>query len=185
LLDGIAVEQAKNEQGADAGIRLQTAFWVQRRDEEYGWWGVVSAGEAPKKPLFKTTFADAILLPSGLYDVYWKQDYEHDPMLVAAGVDVRAGGVSTTSATAGIQLRLAPDPPQLDAEYGWWGVVKSGDAAKKRVNWWTGRFDQPLLVAPGTYDVVWQKDYHAATQSVKTVDVKPGELLEVELVIDS
>ena len=62
--------------------------------------------------------------------------------------------------------------------------MKPGDnTEKKRVNWWKGRFDQPLLVAPGAYDVVWKKDYGAEIQSVKTVHVQSGGLPEVEFVI--
>jgi hypothetical protein len=33
---------------------------------------------------------DALLLPPGIYDVYWMQDHEHPPILVAECVKVNA-----------------------------------------------------------------------------------------------
>lgn len=164
----------------NSGIRLKVQFWVPQRDAQNGWWGVVRAGESPDKPAYTTQPAEVFLLPPGQYDVYWKQDFYHQPMLLVSGITLDHAQVAKVQASSGIRLRLAPNARDLDAYYGQWGVVASGGKSNELLNWAKGRSDQPLLVPPGIYDIIWQQDDAHEPESVKQdVTVKEHALIEV------
>lgn len=80
---------------ADTGVRLDVAEWVPARDPDYGWWGAVRAGDPPDKRVNWSQGADALLLPAGVYDVYWVQNYAvlDAPLLLARRLQVGASGV--------------------------------------------------------------------------------------------
>jgi hypothetical protein len=144
---------------ADSGLRLALADWVPPPNPNYGWWGAVPAGGAADAPVNWTRSAAALLLPPGAYDVYWVQEYvtRDRPVLLAAGVAVTAGAVTTVAADSGLRLALADWVPPLDPNYGWWGAVPAGGAADAPVNW--TRSEAALLLPPGAYDVYWVQNY--------------------------
>lgn len=78
----------------NSGIRLE----VTNRIPGFGYnghWGVVPAGEQAD-PLFQWSSSPGHLpLAPGRYDVYWKQDYWHEPQLVESGVTVKRETVET------------------------------------------------------------------------------------------
>jgi hypothetical protein len=85
LAQGIAVEPGKLVTlKADSGVRIEVADWVPPRDETYGWWGAVNAGDSADERVNWTKSAEALLLPPGSYDIYWAQDYQtrDRPMLL-------------------------------------------------------------------------------------------------------
>ena len=170
--------------GATSGLKLEVAPWVPKRDASYGWWGVVRAGDKPNQRVQWTNAADALLVAPGTYDVYWNQDYDHQdsPLLLAAGVELKDGQAPTVSATSGLKLKVPANTPPLDTGYGWWGVVAAGAAPDQRIQWDKGRLDQPLLVAPGTYDIAWKQDYSHPPQTVaQGVKVEAGNMNEVQV----
>ena len=144
---------------ADSGVRIEIAAWVPPRDKDYGWWGAAVAGGPPDKRVNWTKSADALLLPPGNYDVYWVQDYDtrDTPIQLASAVSVGAGKVETVGAKSGMRLDVADWVPARDKDYGWWGAVKAGDPADKRVNWSKGA--DALLLPAGVYDVYWVQTY--------------------------
>ncbi|MFZ5792697.1 MAG: hypothetical protein ACOY3L_18555 [Pseudomonadota bacterium] len=188
LAAGVTVEAGKvTAVRADAGIKLDLADWVPPFTDSSGWWGVTVAGDAPKKSdaiNWTKNPAAPLLLPPGSYDLYWVQGYDtsDQPMRLAAGVTVEAGKVTAVRADAGIRLKPAATAPAFGDSSGWWGAVPGGGAADKRVNWWKGRADAPLLLAPGSYDVFWRQDYSQEPErKVKSVAVAPGQLVEIDL----
>jgi hypothetical protein len=79
----------RTDLAADTGIRLEVAEWVPKR-EYTGWWGASVSGLPPEQRANWSKTHDALLLPPGIYDVYWMQDHEHPPILVAECVKVNA-----------------------------------------------------------------------------------------------
>ena len=168
---------------ASSGIKLEVAPWVPQRDKAYGWWGVVLAGDNPDQRVQWSNIEDVLLVVPGTYDVYWNQDYDHltQPLLLAAGIEVKEGEARAVSAASGLKLKLPAGTPPLDAGYGWWGVVPAGAAPDERVQW-ARAFDQALLVSPGTYDIVWKQDYDHPPQTIaEGIQVEAGTLYEVEV----
>jgi hypothetical protein len=159
---------------ADAGIALEIAPWIPKREERQGWWGAAAVGGGSKDPINWSRDQDKILLPPGTYDVYWKHDFDHQPFLLAGGVVVRSGESAKVKATTGIALEVPAETPPLDAQYGWWGVVPVGTDPSTPLNWCKARFDQPLLVPPGRYDVVWKQEYQQPAVVVKEAVVIAG-----------
>jgi hypothetical protein len=185
LAAGVKVESGQVASvRADSGVKLEVASWVPARDDGYGWWGAVRAGDSPKKPLHWSKAATALLLVPGEYDVYWVQDYDNrdNPLRLAAGVRVDSGQVASVRADSGVMLKVPADTPALDASYGWWGLVRAGGGPDDRVHWSKGRFDLPLLALPGTYEVFWKQDYDSKPEWRATgVAVAAGDLTQVEL----
>lgn len=61
-------------------------------------------------------------------------------------------------------------------------MVPAGAAPDERVQWDKERFDQALLVSPGTYDIVWKQDYdHPAQTIAEGIHVEADKLYEVEV----
>jgi hypothetical protein len=176
LASGVEVEQSKLAVAdAGSGIRLQVASWVIPFGYA-GRWGVVRAGDAPGKWVHWTSSTDPLMLPPGRYDVYWVQDNYHEasPLLVATAVEVAHGKLVEVPVNSGVQLQLSPGSPALDAFSGWWGVVPAGSSdPEKTLNRWAARSDLPLLVPPGTYDVIWNQG-----GSGKPVRIKQGAVVE-------
>jgi hypothetical protein len=149
---------------ADAGVRVQVAAWVPKRDNDYGWWGAVKAGaQARTADLvnFSRT-ADALLLAPGKYDIYWVQDFDtrDHPMQLASGLTIGAGAVATVAADSGVRLQVASWVPKRDKDYGWWGAAKAGTAQPRTadlVNW--SKSADALLLPPGQYDAYWVQDF--------------------------
>jgi hypothetical protein len=169
---------------ADSGVKLEVASWVPERNGSYGWWGAVRAGDTPDKPLQWTRSATALLLVPGEYDVYWVQDNDNrdNPLRLAAGVKVDSGQVASVRADSGVKLKVPADTPALNASYGWWGLIRAGGGPDDRVHWSRGRFDLPLLVPPGTYDVFWKQDNEQPPERKKQgVAVGAGQLVTVDL----
>lgn len=182
-LSGVAIaDEGAVTSGFNSGIRLKVAVWVPNRDAGSGWWGVVPPGW-PAKLALSTKSGEAFLLPPGKYDVYWAQDYTRNdkPLLLAQGVEVKESELSVVHANSGIKLDVPAGTEPLDPYTGWWGAVPSGGKLENRVNW-SNKFDQPLLVPPGTYDIHWQQNYSHNSEKVKDqVIVKKEALIEVKI----
>ncbi len=175
-----AADEGSSSAPLDSGIRLEVAPWVPPRDSS-GWWGVTRTGEAPSKPLHSTKDADTLRLPPETYDVYWVQDYDTSgrPLLLASGVKVEPGRVTTVSANSGIQLEVAPWVPPRDNS-GWWGVTRAGEAPDKRLHW--SKTADSLVLPPGTYDVYWVQDYDTSGKPLllaSGIRVEAGQLEKV------
>ena len=80
---------------ADSGVVLQIGDSVPQRNSDYGWWGAVQAGEPPDKQVNWSKTASALLLPPGIYDLYWKQAYDSKPTAFGRGVKVSRGAMAT------------------------------------------------------------------------------------------
>lgn len=171
---------------ADSGILIEVADWVPARDASYGRWGAVRAGQQPPIKTFInwSTKDDKLLLPPGAYDIYWVQDYYHDPFLLKAHVDASAARLVTIQADTGIQLKVPGAVPPMDKDYGFWGALPTGQAATIPTIRSVGRFDRPLLVPAGTYDIVWKQNYNEPIVVLKKGIVVPADAkspLEVEV----
>jgi hypothetical protein len=168
---------------ADSGIALDIARWVPARDETYGWWGASPAGGNPREPVNWSRGDRALLLVPGSYDVYWVQDYDQRdaPLRLAAGLNVAPGKVATVAVRSGIALKLPAGAPALDATYGWWGISPAGAPVDGNpLIFSKGRFDRPLPVPPGTYDVLWKQDYDSKAKKIGlTIVVELGVLVEI------
>jgi hypothetical protein len=182
LLAGkVRVEENQVAQvSASSGIRLTVAPWVRQPDEN-GWWGAVPAGESADKKIHSSRSAGAFVVPPGEYDVYWKQDFQHQPMLLAGKVRVEENRVAEVNASSGIRLKVPLDTPALDSKDGWWGLVRTGGKPEEPIHWSKGEFDQPLLVAPGVYDIVRKQNYRHKPDTIETgTVVKENVLIEVK-----
>jgi hypothetical protein len=185
LLAGkVNVEQGRfTTISADSGLRLDEAEWVPAFGYA-GYWAAVRSGDALDKRVHWASAADqAILLPTGLYDVYWAQDSDHasTPVLLAAKVDVEQSKLGVVRADSGIRLNTAEWVPQFGYA-GYWGVVRAGDAPNERVHW-ANTTEQALLLPPGEYDVYWAQDsdhWSRALLLAGKVNVEQGNLLPVD-----
>jgi len=169
---------------ADSGVRLNVAKWVPVLDPNYGWWGLAPEGKTPRDRINWTNSADALLASPGLYDVYRARDFETSgkPLLLAGKVDVKPDQLVTVDATSGIAVKVPAGTPSLDPNYGWWGAVPTGGRPNARVNWMKGSFAQPLVLPPGTYDLIWQQDFNDKPHRVAAGVVVPAnQLVEVPL----
>ena len=148
LAGGIAVTGNQVVQvAADSGIRLEVGHWVPERDSGYGWWGAVPAGGSSDDRINWSQSQDALLLPPGRYDVYWKQDIDHEPMMLAGGIAVTGNQVVQVAADSGIRLEVGHWVPERDSGYGWWGAVPAGGSSDDRINW--SQSQDALLLPPG------------------------------------
>jgi len=162
----------------DSGIRLRIADWVSPLDPSNGWWGAIRHGDSAAQRVNWSVSGTALPLAPATYDVYWCQDYRHEPMLIADAVDVRPGGPVQVSADSGLRVKI---PERIAKPYstGQWGVVPSGSELKQPINWWAGGIDAPLLVPPGRYDVLWQQDYaHPMERIIEGIEVPAGTLVQ-------
>ena len=157
----------------DSGVGIEVAAWVPARDLDYGWWGAASvesatAGEpvAKEQMVNWTKSADALLLPPGDYDIYWVQDYDTlgRPILLAEGLIVEAGRLTTVDVDSGVRIEVATWLPARDLDYGWWGAARVESATagepvtKEQMVNWTKTADA-LVLPPGDYDIYWVQDY--------------------------
>jgi hypothetical protein len=70
--------------------------------------------------------------------------------------------------------------PKLDPDYGWWAVVTPGGGENDWVNYSRRIADEPLVVSPGTYDILWDAGLNSdAVRIAEKVTVRPGILIEV------
>lgn len=156
---------------ADSGVHLEVAPWVPARDPSYGWWGVVAAGDLPDARINWSESAEALLAPPGRYDVYWVQGYDQTstPLLIAADVEVLAGASTKVSVATGLALDVSPraGAAAIDARYGWWGVVRTGEEFSRKIHW-TKVATEPLVVPPGMYDVIWKRDYDSPVAMLRS-----------------
>jgi hypothetical protein len=164
---------------ANSGIHLAVAPWVPEPQASHGWWGAVRSGDPPDELVQRTRLADAILLPPGLYDVYWKQDFGNKPMLIKARVRIGSGELVEMSATSGVRLQNPADLPELQPSHGWWGAVPTGGEPGDRIQW-SGDKSAPILVPPGTYDIYWKQNFEERPRLIKQgLVVRPAELVVV------
>ncbi len=103
---------------------------------------------------------DPLWLVPGKYDIYFIQSAEHRnrPLLLARAVEVKEGEVAPVlvgQTEVGIQLASWAALP--DKDYGWWGLVQSGDAPAYTLI--RSPKAEKLSVPPGTYDFYWVQDY--------------------------
>jgi hypothetical protein len=165
-----------------SSVLLDVAAWVPKLDPNHGWWGVMLTGEGPDKPGERSRDTTATLqVVPGQYDVYWKQSYPHAPLRLARAIEVQPGQLTTVEAQAGLRLHVASWVPQLDPNYGWWGVVQAGAAPDTPVHWGRAAATDKLLLPPGSYDVYWKQSYpHAPLRLARAIEVQPGQLTTVE-----
>ncbi|MCW5697869.1 MAG: PDZ domain-containing protein [Bauldia sp.] len=80
---------------ADSGVAITNGSTLPALDPATGWWGAVSAGQAPTVMVNATADTAApLLLSPGRYDLYWRISDRRDPFLVAVNIDVTAGAVT-------------------------------------------------------------------------------------------
>lgn len=164
------------------GIELRVAAWVPPLDPSYGWWGIAKAGERPDKVLAKSNSDFRLVIPAGVYDIYWMRDYDlrEHPMRIASSVEVKEGHFTALHLGSGIRLNVAEWVPPRDRSYGWAGIVRAGDPPAKRVNW--TKTGDKLLAPAGLYDVYWVQDYDTRERPIllaSKVEVKPGQIAHV------
>jgi hypothetical protein len=164
---------------ANSGIHLAIAPWVPELQSSHGWWGAVRSGDPLDEPVQRTRLADAILLPPGEYDLYWKQDFGNKPMLLEANVRVGSGEFVEMSATSGVRLENPSALPELQPSHGWWGAVQTGEEPGDRIQWSRDKA-APILVPPGTYDIYWKQNFEAHPRLIEQgLEVRPDELVVV------
>ena len=155
---------------ADSGIQLQTASWVPARDKDNGWWGVTAAGEPPSQhnPLVEHRPTPCSCLPANTTCTGCRtMTTKTMRCFCTTECKIKSGARTTVAADCGIRLKVPPGAPKLDADYGWWGVVPTGDSSKQPIQWVKGKWDQPLLVRPGAYDVIWKQNYERAPEIIR------------------
>ena len=157
----------------DAGLTLEVATDPPVALGSQGWWGAVDAGSTPANRVNWANAPGTIALPAGKYDVYWKQDWEHEPMLWQADVEVGPAHVVRVAVDSGALLSATTDRSLALGSQGWWGASKTGEAATARVNW---AASIGLLVLPrGRYDIYWKQDWeHQPVLLQADFEVTPG-----------
>ncbi len=105
LAGGVQVKQGDLAPvDANSGLRLRLTPGTSPLDKSNGWWGVVPAGETPDDRVawWAGQTDSPLLAPAGRYDLYWKQDYDHQPQLLQRDVTIEAGQL--------LELQVQPKP---------------------------------------------------------------------------
>jgi hypothetical protein len=171
----------------DSGAKIVAAEWVPAIADGWGWWGAVPAGGAWSDRVNWRGPADApIVLAPGEYDILWAQGiYQRErPVRIASNVTIGAGELKSVSVNTGIRLRdggaRVPGAAAFDPDWGWWAIVPVGGGDDDWINYSRGDTAAPLVVPPGTYDILW--DAGLGTDTIRVAErvvVRAGELVEV------
>lgn len=188
IADGIDVAADRDMTvGVNSGVHLETAPWAPKLDPDSGWWGaVVSGGNPTYERINWSSVEDRILLPPGTYDLYSVLDHAHRdlPVLLARDVEVKARVISTVPVTSGIAIKPIGEA-KLSGSAAWWGVVRSGEKPEARLHF-SSRPSDPLVLPPGTYDIVCKlSDRAEPTVIARGVVVKKRTLNEVPVKLDT
>lgn len=155
---GLAATTPAAAQSVGTGIQLSLADWLEPWNAATGGWIAAPAGVPAVKVAMQSNSNEVALAP-GTYDVYWRQNADVDPLLVAEGVVVTAGELTTVRAATGIRLEIADWAPLRDPEFGWFGAIPAGAPTFDFVNI-TPSADS-LYLPPGEYDVFYTADSRA------------------------
>jgi hypothetical protein len=121
----------------------------------------------------------SVALPAGEYTVYVDQGHSGGSRPYMEVLRIGEEGIADLRVDSGLRLRTAEWAPVRDFNYGWWGVVPSGDHHAAGIK---SRHDTPLILAPGRYDVLWAKGYESRDRPMmlaRGVDVEAGAVAEV------
>jgi len=178
----------------DSGARIEAAVWVQPLDGSWGWWGAAPAGD-PGGWNARINWHERgdvpLVLPPGNYDIYWAQGfYQRDtPVRIASNITIGAGELKAIRVNTGVRLNDLPvsgtgDPPVVlpafDPNWGWWAVVPVGGGEDDWINYSRGVLTQPLVVPPGTYDILYDAGLSSETvRFAENVVVKEGQLVSI------
>jgi hypothetical protein len=142
-------------QAPTTGIELHVADWLEPWDAAAGGgWTAVPAGQRIKTPRPVTEMTAAFT--PGSYDVYWIQDADLAPLLIAAGVTVTEGAVTQVAAATGLLVETADWVPPRDPEHGWIGAILPTAMSFDFINW--TRAGNSMFLPPGQYDVFYMQD---------------------------
>jgi hypothetical protein len=185
-----------------SGAKIARAEWVTPLDGNWGWWGAAPSSARRTREGAPTADADAnaapdwharinwfhddgsapLVLPPGEYDIYWAQGLHQreTPVRIASNVTISPRELKSIPLHTGVRLHPGAIPPTFDTNWGWWAVVPVGGGEDDWVNYSRGDTAQPLVVAPGTYDILLDPGLSADVVRVaERVVVKEGELKEV------
>jgi hypothetical protein len=170
----------------NTGAKIAAADWVPAIDDGWGWWGAAPSGATFARDggkLVRVNWVSSsdvpIVLAAGEYDILWAQGFSQrdNPVVIASGLSIQAGELAAVPVNSGIRLTAAPE---MDS-YGWWAVVPPGGTGDGDwINISRGSADQPLVVAPGTYDVLFNAGLSSETVRIaENLTVRAGQLLEL------
>jgi hypothetical protein len=164
----------------DSGLRLSVGDGLPPIGD-WGWWGVARAGDQRGNRVHWTRPPGALLLPAGLYDLYWVQDADHAsaPLPWARGVEIRCGQVVQLSIDSGIRVEQSAKLPPIGS-WGWWAIVKAGDSPQRRLHW--AQTPGVLPCPKGDYDIYWAQDGDHQSAPIKWaagIAVTPGTVTSV------
>ncbi len=95
-------------------------------------------------------------MPAGLYNVYWVQDGEIEPLLLQANVAVGDGEMTEVRAVTGATLELADWVPRPVAGHAWFGAIPTTATTYDFVNRTTN--GNSIFLPPGQYDFLYEND---------------------------
>jgi len=144
---------AQNAPGT--GIALSLAQWLEPWEGEAGGgWMYVPAGQAAKSP--RPIVDRSAAVAPGVYDVYWIQNAEMAPLLIAEDVAVAEGAVTNVRVATGLTLEIANWVEPRDARNGWLGAILPTSASFDFVN--LTRTGRSMFLPPGRYDLFFMQD---------------------------
>ena len=137
------------------GIALSLAQWLEPWEGEAGGgWMYAPAGQAVKSP--RPIVDRSAAVAPGVYDIYWNQNADLAPLLIAEDVAVSEGEVTNVRVATGLTFEAADWVEPRDAENGWLGAILPTSTSFDFVN--MTRTGSSMFLPPGRYDLFYMQD---------------------------
>ncbi|MDC0357286.1 VWA domain-containing protein [Oligoflexia bacterium] len=167
----ISVASGKTtEVSAKTGIQLELPTWVKQPRA----WGLRYPGT--EEVLVSYSQLQPQLIPSGNYDLFWKQSEHGAKLVVLKNIDIKPDVLNVVPITTALNLVAADWVPK---QFNFWNLVNLED--RSVVASFSDSFG-PHLAPPGKYGLVYRQSEHGATNSdLGEVEVVDGVLTEYPL----
>ena len=138
----------------ETGIALSVAEWLEPWDPATGGWIAVATGAPIKAETLMAS--DSMPLAPGDYDIYWVQNDETEPFIIAESATVLDGQITDLRIVSGARLEIADWVPGRDPVHGWFGAILPQSTEFDLINW--TRNGSSIVLPPGEYDFFYETD---------------------------
>ncbi len=154
-------------------VKLVPASWV--KDPRY--WALIDPESGKEAYQFKTSGTETQIVPSGTYQLAWRQtEYTSRTLELDEIIRVETGNITEVPLNTGIRLNL----PQWVKRPKWWGLMSATNEPENPDIWFREIHEQ--LVPSGSYELLWkQTEYASSLVRLGSVEIKPDILNSVDV----